>query len=313
LRIFCVTTPSRFLVDTDAGVDDTLALFVLMQIAPPSVIDVAVTFGNVPLEQAMRNVGLLGFISGLVPRKVFCGSSGPLHGAAAFAADVHGVDGLGGVSRLPRWGTPPASPHEDLFTGVRLDAYQTVITLGPMTNIARLIGASSAPPPLFVMGGALEGGGNISPFAEFNFYSDPAAASEVVERYEGEIFLVPLDLCRAVVLRRAFLRELCERNGSPTGTFLNLIHQHYMDFYGRREGIDGCHPHDTLAVCAALKPDLFAWKRGRLRVLREGFERGRALFEPDAAGRHRVAQGVDAPRFFAMLERAIAAYTEPSL
>jgi inosine-uridine nucleoside N-ribohydrolase len=44
------------------------------------------------------------------------------------------------------------------------------------------------------MGGAFDVKGNISEFAEFNFYSDPAAASEVFENYRGDIFVIPLDV-----------------------------------------------------------------------------------------------------------------------
>ena len=43
---------AKLFVDTDAGVDDMLALFILMTGFLPSETDVAVTFGNVPVDQA---------------------------------------------------------------------------------------------------------------------------------------------------------------------------------------------------------------------------------------------------------------------
>ena len=305
---FYVTKQVDFLVDTDAGVDDILALFVLMQICSPSAIDLAVTFGNVTLEQAMSNVALLSFVSGLTPRKMLRGSSGPLSGEPHFATNVHGVDGLGGITSSSPWRPPPMQPLDDLFTHTQLNPHHKIVALGPMTDIARLGHGSRVSHPLFAMGGAFGVWGNITPFAEFNFYSDPEAANYVFEHYAGEIFVVPLDVCNTIVLERKYLHDICTRNPAPALTFLDLIHQHYMDFYRKAEGIDGCHPHDALAVCAAVNPDLFMWKRGWARVLPDGPERGRSLFTPDPMGRHHLAWSVDASRFFGILESAVTSF-----
>jgi purine nucleosidase len=305
-----VTEQAEMLVDTDAGVDDILALFILLQNARPSAIDVAAAFGNVSLEQAISNVSLLSFISGLGPRKILRGSSRPLDGEPHFATDVHGADGLGGLTSLPQWRPPPVQPREDLFRDTRPDRYRKIIVLGPMTDMARLGDASPIMPPLFVMGGAFGVRGNITPFAEFNFHADPGAASQVFEHPAGDIFIVPLDVCNRVVLERGYLSGLCDANPGRTTTFLNLIHQHYMDFYRRAEGIDGCHPHDALAVAAALQPDMLTWTRGRASVTPDGSEAGRSIFHADPTGRHHLARSVDEARFFGMLERAVTGFTE---
>jgi purine nucleosidase len=303
---------SKTLVDTDAGVDDILALFVLRQNVPGSMVDVAVTFGNVPLKQAMSNVALFLSVSQLAVRNVLRGSSSPRLGNASFATNVHGGDGLGGITKLPQWKPPTPQPIHDLFTNAELDAYRNVVALGPLTDIARLTIASSSSPPLFVMGGAFNVRGNITPFAEFNFYSDPNAASSLFKNYHGEVFLIPLDVCNTIILQRAYLNYLCDRNENSTTTFLKLIHQHYMDFYLKTEGIDGCHPHDALAICASIEPGLFEWGRGQVRVLEDGPERGRSIFEPSLSGRHRVARAVDSFQFLGMLERAITSFTPNS-
>jgi purine nucleosidase len=306
-----VTRQTKMLVDTDAGVDDILALFILLQSVPESSIDVAVTYGNVPLDQAISNVSLLSLISGLTPDQILRGSSAPLFGEPSFATDVHGLDGLGGITSSPPWLPPIIRPYADL-TAAQGDQYDRIIALGPMTNMARLGSPSIDQLPLFIMGGAFEAGGNVTPHAEFNFHSDPAAADAVFQRHLGEIFVVPLDVCNTVILGRKYLSDLCAGNPARTPTFLNLIHQHYMDFYLRSEGIDGCHPHDALAVCAALNKDLFTWARGWIRVLPDGPERGRSLFRPDPNGRHYAARSVDASRFFNILESAITDFTEPA-
>jgi inosine-uridine nucleoside N-ribohydrolase len=79
----------------------------------------------------------------------------------------------------------------------------------------------------------------------------------------------------------------------------------------RRLGIDGCHPHDTLAIFAALKTELFEWKRGRAQVVPDGPERGRSTFNADPAVRHYVANNIDTPRFFDLLEGTIENFKRP--
>jgi purine nucleosidase len=302
---------SNILVDTDAGVDDILALFCLLQMASPSNVDAAITFGNVSLSQAISNVALFISISRLAPRMIWRGSSGPLSGPPHFATDVHGNDGLGDVTKLPSWQPPVPEPRNSLFTNTLLGQYGKVITLGPLTNVARIAPELNASaPPLIVMGGAFDVRGNVTVSSEFNFYSDPAAANYMFKHYDGEIFVVSLDVCNTIVLERAYLRRICSTCTSRTATFLNLIHQHYMDFYRHAEGIDGCHPHDALAVFAAMIPDMFTWKRGHVHVLAEGHERGRSLFEPHPSGRHHLALSVDAARFFEVLENTICGFKD---
>jgi inosine-uridine nucleoside N-ribohydrolase len=199
-------------------------------------------------------------------------------------------------------------PRVSLFEGTQLSQYSKIITLGPMTDIAEM--DHESPPPLFVMGGAFAVKGNVTSSSEFNFYSDPGAANFVFEHYPGEIFVVSLDVCNTIVLEREYLKDLCGERPSQTLTFLNLIHQHYMDFYLQAEGIDGCHPHDALTVCAAIIPDSFVWKHGRVHVLSDGPERGRSLFETNATGRHHLAQSVDAACFFKLLESAVSDFED---
>jgi inosine-uridine nucleoside N-ribohydrolase len=302
---------SEILVDTDAGVDDMLALFLLFRLVQAGTVDLAVSFGNMPRAQAIRNVRLFSIISRFQPRCLFEGRAAPLLGDAHFALNVHGEDGLGGVT---------ATHYRDLARSITNEAvtlerievsYQKIIALGPLTDIASTANAGLRSPPLFVMGGAFDVPGNVSPVAEFNFFSDPHAASDVFDCYPGEIFVVPLDVTRQVVLKRTYFDEICAANPTRTVVFLREIHQHYMAFHHQRRGIDGCYPHDALAVCAAFFPDLFVWDRGRVHVEPEGTERGRSVFEPDAGGPHQVARRIATARFFEILEAAIGGDVGP--
>jgi purine nucleosidase len=296
----------RILVDTDAGVDDLLALYVLSRLLPASTIALAATYGNVSLDQAVCNVSILVGVSGVRPHVVFRGSAAPLHTDPHFALDVHGEDGIGGASRMRPWSALPELATTDLFKDRNTADYERIIAIGPLSDIAIIAKREHHQPPLFVMGGAFDVRGNISRFSEFNFYSDPDAASTVFDSYDGDIFVIPLDVCRQVVLTRSHLGELCDLNPSLATSFLKVIHQHYMDYYRRVEGIDGCYPHDTICVFAALFSDMFSWERGYVQIIRSGADRGRSVFRKKADANRFVARTIDLPRFLALLESAIA-------
>lgn len=304
-------TDHKILMDTDAGVDDMLALFIFFYNVPVSLVDVAVTFGNVPLDQASRNVGLFSLISGFNPQRVFRGLPGPFHGEPHFALDVHGEDGLSGITHREYRNAVVNLPTEDLTPTAKAECYSKIIALGPLTDVAMLSRNAARPPALYVMGGAFNVAGNVSPFSEFNFFSDPDAAAEVFDRYEGKIFVIPLDVCNQVVLSRQYFNALCDRYPGATIDFLRDIHQDYMSFYQRVEGIDGCHPHDSIAVCAALFDDKLLWQRGRVSIVVDGARRGHSVFTATELSNHYVAQRIDSNWFFDVLERAIAGHVDP--
>src|SRR5712691_993250 len=92
--------PIPILLDTDPGVDDALA--VLLSLASPELELVAVTTvaGNVGLEATTRNALLLLELAGRPEIPVHPGEVPPSGPSMVTAADVHGDDGLGGITRL---------------------------------------------------------------------------------------------------------------------------------------------------------------------------------------------------------------------
>jgi purine nucleosidase len=297
--------PRRILIDTDSGVDDILALLFLFRLAHGSQIDAAATFGNVPVERALQNISLFESISALSFHQTFRGAAGPLCGKPHFALHVHGSDGLGGTSQ--QWRHPQKSLAPDLLASTDVSSYDAIIAIGPLSDIAVMARKAdlSAAPPLHVMGGAFEVPGNVSPFAEFNINSDPEAAQWVFETYPGDICIVPLDVSKQVVLTRQHLAALCAENPCQLTIFLNAIHQHYMDYCLRIDGLDGCYPHDSVCVFAALFGDMLTWEPGRVHVVLEGAERGRTVLAPAAHGRHHVGRCIDERQFLKWLRRAI--------
>jgi inosine-uridine nucleoside N-ribohydrolase len=142
------------------------------------------------------------------------------------------------------------------------------------------------------MSGALFDVGNVTPTAEFNAWCDPARLAEVLG-LGLPVTLVPLDLTRKIQLSRRVVNGWAAAV-QPEDMSVRLVigaHQHYMGMYMQSEGIDGCVPHDLLAVLVACWPDRFYTVSGHVSVSTELQRRGVTELNVDARSRSCVATG----------------------
>jgi purine nucleosidase len=290
------------LLDTDPGVDDALALLLALRSPELELVAVTTVAGNVGLEATTRNALLLLELAGRSDVPVHSGETPPPERALVSAADVHGSDGLGGItlltddSGLARYPTPLRVPHPlpavealPVYARARPDEI-TLIAIGPLTNLARAAERDSDGlrrlREIVVMGGAFRCPGNITPAAEFNLYVDPDAAQTVLN-LGIPLRFVPLDVTGRVLIRPD---DLAERASGETGAarqssgigepapnaqrlvpcppraFWQDCLKHTFDFYTERAGSPGCHLHDPLAVTAVLRPDLFRFREAYVEV-----------------------------------------------
>ena len=286
------------------GVDDGLALLVADRLLG-GVCAVSTVAGNVPVTIATRNALLFRFLLGRVDAwPVIAGASCASDGSAPDASHVHSSDGLGGATakidpallqqlaeeRVPQL-TSAALPEVDAVT---------LIGIGPATNIPRLVTlyGRNAVKRIVLMSGSFFDVGNITPHAEFNAHSDPAALQATID-LRIPTLLVPLDVCRKVQLCRSEIAGLGDqraRGDAETHVLLELItnsHMRYMDFYRKWEGIDGCYPHDAVAVLAAREPEHFSCLRGKVQVDLTAEMRGRTTIALNEESHVEVAMGGD--------------------
>jgi purine nucleosidase len=156
-----------------------------MALAAPDVrvLGLTTVAGNVGLEQATRNALYTLEIAGSdVP--VFPGAAAPLTRPHEHAHWFHGHNGFSDRN-YPAPRREPSREHavDALLRLAHEQAGLTLITLGPLTNIALALASD----PRFaakigrcvVMGGAPCCEGNVSPAAEYNIWVDPEAARKV--------------------------------------------------------------------------------------------------------------------------------------
>ena len=185
----------------------------------------------------------------------------------------------------------------------------TLVTLGPLTNLAIALLAEPALPRLLrrwvCMGGAFRVPGNTTPVAEWNVHCDPEAARLAFAAWQAAIdadaatpraLVLGLDVTEQARLTTDDIVALARLAGSrpddtldpgrdplaperrsvasnPVIRFLADALRFYFEFHARYDGFYGAFVHDPLVVAAALDPapgdDRARGRRGR-RVRRPG-------------------------------------------
>lgn len=256
----------KVIIDCDPGIDDSLAIMLALSLPEIEVVGITIVCGNSPTQMGAQNAGKVLRQMGRLDIPVYCGEERPLKRDYVDALDTHGADGLGESWLAPAEGfevRPDAVTFlERTILAARADAGDastggggcSVIALGPMTNLARLIernpAAFAAIDELVSMGGAFKSHGNCSPVAEYNYWADPDAAALVYETAAQQgrlIHMVGLDVTRRIVLTPDLLAYM-KRLDEATGTFVEQITRFYMDFHWQWEHLIGCVINDPLAV-----------------------------------------------------------------
>jgi purine nucleosidase len=298
----------KLILDSDGGVDDALCIVLAARLLRPEQLIISSVFGNVGVEQASRNLSFLLNELGLSSHVVGEGAAQATDGFFRDATAVHGDDGLGGVTAGAPFSPSNIRPLRSLVADLEnTEAGQfKILAIGPATNVPTIIEmlGRDAISDITLMAGSVFDNGNVTKTAEFNAFNDPIAINEVIK--SGiPVNIVPLDLCRKIVFERRNLD--CLKKLGRISDVLIPAHMHYMTFYNEWEGIEGCYPHDSIALMVSLFPgrfysvgvdveaEVFGEARGRLsprsldsashvRVFTGGNLRwARALFNSDIA------------------------------
>ena len=284
----------KVIIDADTGTDDAIALIMAVNSTELQIDSVTTVAGNARLADTTRNaLRLLSYV-GRPDIPVSKGADRPLRVKNRFSYHYHGPGGL--TTRLPTTDTRPiearASEHLQM-AAEQADGEMEIIALGPLTNVARAISRGPEQMRLvkriYVMGGAVEVPGNVTPSAEFNIYADPHAASIVFD--SGiPITLVGLDVGDAV----GFDRNGTDwRSGASRGEEVSArIMQGWFDTHPGRDVYVLCDP---VTIAAAVAPDLFEYRQGTITVDEDGEHQGRTRAEY-GDGNVRIALSVDEDR-----------------
>lgn len=291
----------KILLDTDIGsdIDDAVCLAYLLAQPACELLGITTVSGE-PTRRAAMASALCHVAGKDIP--IFAGVAAPL---LVTPRQPHAPQ----ADKLAHW---PHDSHfptrraiEFLRTTIRAHPGEvTLLTIGPLTNIALLFSIDPEIPHLLkelvmMCGVFTNRRAGVGPL-EWNALLDPHAAAIVYRTPVRVHRSIGLDVTTQVVLpaaevRRRFQHPLLR----PVLDFAEVwfAHQDHITF------------HDPLAAAAIFDTPVCNFTRGRVEVeLQSERLGGLTAWTPDAAGPHEVALEVDADRFFEHYFATVEAY-----
>lgn len=246
---------NKLLIDTDPGHDDALALLLMIKSSLFDIQAITTVAGNSTIDNCTRNAQfVLDLVDSQIP--IYSGFDKPIQ-RELIQAVVHGTSGLAGADTSTTKFQLTNNAPEKIVEIVRNNPGITLLTLGPLSNIALALQIDPKLPELVdqvvMMGGAINVSGNKNRVAEFNMFVDPEAA-EIVFQSNLRKVLVPLDACNQVIL---FEKDFLKIQNKPLLEVLMPMMKHYIQGIGNDEDTKGALVYDVLAAYYLINPLAF--------------------------------------------------------
>ena len=258
----------KIIIDTDPGHDDAMAIMLAVKSRAFTIMAVTTVCGNSTIENTTRNARyILKLLDDDTP--VYSGARKPL-ARDLIQAVVHGESGLDGIDPT----------NEPLLTNdaplriielVRQNPEEiTIVTLGPLTNIAAAIeldpNTMRRVKGIISMAGAFRVAGNKNAVAEFNVFVDPEAAAIVAASLIPLTF-VPLDCCNDIQLP---LRSFEKISNGVIRQALLAMNKPYIANLGKDVGAAAALMYDVVAVYCLLNPESCEYEERFVQIETEG-------------------------------------------
>lgn len=301
----------KIFIDTDCGIDDAVAIMMALSSPEVQVTGISCVAGNTSIDNVMKNVcGLLSFYDRAdIP--VYRGCSTSLMRIVHNADHIHGKNGLGNVELDAKGKTvEPQNAAEGLFIAAKANPGLQLVTLGPLTNIAVAFNLypelQTLISEIIMMGGAI-GPGNVTPWAEFNFFFDPeSVAFTLGAGIPVRILTWDATVCGMMPEADFYAMAMA---GNPAGDLFNRIQTFYLDFMEKAAGRRIIGFPDPLAMACVIDPAVAVeTEKMNLRMVlgREEEKRGASVRVSDsdeADGTAGVILKCDQSRFIELVKR----------
>lgn len=251
------TPATKVIFDCDPGVDDALALSLLLSCHPRcTLLGVTTVCGNTSVKNGTTNALALLEHARYEQIPVAQGCHTYLgHEFDGGVPHIHGATGSGEVTLSTTLQPHTLDAADFIIQTVHAHPHEIdLIAVGPLTNIATALRrdpeVAKLVRHLHIMGGVFWQNGNVSPDGEANIFHDVEAAAQVFAApWSG--FVAPLDATLNTYFEPIHLNQLAS-SSSRHAQLLARIADFYCHFYETCTGRFGCSLHDPLAVGAAL-------------------------------------------------------------
>lgn len=275
------------IIDTDPGIDDAISFLILAKYKHNFDIKLfATTAGNSSIDITTKNTQFFveKYFNGV---RVARGNSCPLiRCQQRDASDVHSSGGLGNF-QIPKNISYPVEEDSVLSMADVLRTAKdkvTLVALGAMTNIARLLidypNLRCRIDKIYAMIGSIEGKGNIEPYAEFNAYFDPEAL-DIVAKAGIPMVINPVELGIASVIKKSRFVEQVSKN--ETHDMIKAM------VCGLKESIgasDDVCLYDPNTIIALIRPDLYEFVPCDVKIFTNSEVRGKCVMTKNENGIH---------------------------
>jgi inosine-uridine nucleoside N-ribohydrolase len=271
-------------VDSDLALDDLVALTFLLTSTDVDVRAVTVSgTGEVRCPQGLAVLRGLLTVTGDEKVPVACGRSTPLAGGNVFPSEWRDMADDGWGLNLPMVPAPATERSAvDLLRDTLGRGGVTLLTLGPLTNVAEAFRADSGlaerVSSIVMMGGALDVPGNVSTGgskssqAEWNVYVDPAAAAEVLAS-GAKTLMVPLDATNRLPISGDFLEQLHANSHTKPAELVDTLITNNPQVYTAQ-----AYFWDPLAAAAVVDHELLTTETVTISVVTTpGADNGRTV------------------------------------
>ena len=298
---------------TDPGIDDFIALSMVLSRPEFDVLGMVALSGNVGLDVTVNNALLACEYNARADIPVLAGSAKPLVRPVRSASNIHGKSGLGASLELYAKGKPSDKNGADfIIEQAKAHAGKLeILSLGPLTDVALALEKApeiaKAIACITIMGGGIHAG-NATKYAEFNIVADPEAAS-VVFSSGVKTVMIGLDATNLCYQPRSDIELL--RAPTELGKIVPAMLSSYADVYTQVHNIDGMMIHDAICAVYLWRPALFTCISCRMTVcLEEGEHLGQTI--PEAGDTCLAATSCDAQavrnELLAVMQQVVAAH-----
>ncbi len=332
-------TRQKLIFDTDTAIfnDDAAALVMILRHPEKfDLLGVTVVAGNHPAKQGaeyMLHVMEL-MKRGDIP--LYIGAQSPLVNSVERARrqeEQWGNIGFKGAFDSPEEIRPPLGgqfaktrPRKENAISFLIESIEnnpgevTILAIGPLTNIAMVLNLRPDLGPkiksLVFMGGNAKVPGNVTPYAEFNFWFDPEAAQAVIKSDIPEKIMFGLDITNHAILTRRHFDEIVAAKTPITEIFAHDMGDGWPGFYENPKAT--AYIWDCLAAGYLIDPSFVtASEIANLEVNTVfGPSYGGTFIPPEGSegigGKVGVMLNLDFPRFFEIYKDLITRPLPPS-
>lgn len=281
------------IIDCDPGIDDAMALLLLAQFKDNFDIKLITSCaGNIPIDITTKNLQFFAenFFNGV---RIAKGSRIPLVKKPINAVHVHGKNGLGSYE-IPEQNYPYDNDAVESMYDVLNNSQEkiTLVTLGPMTNIAKLMirypEVKEKIDVIYSMIGSIDGTGNMTDYSEFNAYYDPEAF-DIVVKCNIPMIINPMQLGNETRVKKSVFANM------PTETIKDNLVKTMAESVNSPEDNTCICLYDPNTIVGLIKPEYYDYVPCEIHVYTYPDMEGKTVlkYNPDGIHKYQVVKNMD--------------------